>query len=124
MSYLFVMAGGALGAAGRHGVNGLAVQWLGHIYPWATLFVNIVGSLLMGLVIGALARIEGGHESARLFLCVGILGGFTTFSAFSLEMANMLDRGDMGAALGYALASVIGSVVAVYAGLMLMRVTA
>jgi fluoride exporter len=124
MSYLLVMAGGALGAAGRHGVNRLAVQWLGYVYPWATLFVNIVGSLLMGLVIGALARIGSGHEPARLFLCVGILGGFTTFSAFSLEMANMLDRGDMGGALAYTLASVIGSVVAVYAGLMLMRVTA
>ncbi|WP_448501805.1 fluoride efflux transporter FluC [Sphingomonas sp.] len=124
MSYLLVMAGGALGAAGRHGVNRLTVQWLGYVYPWATLFVNVVGSLIMGLVIGALARIEGGHEPARLFLCVGILGGFTTFSAFSLEMANMLDRGDLGAALGYALASVVGSVLAVYAGLMLMRVTA
>jgi CrcB protein len=124
MSYLLVMAGGALGAAGRHGVNRLAAQWLGYTYPWATLFVNIVGGLLMGLVIGALARIEGGYEPARLFLCVGILGGFTTFSAFSLEMANMLDRGDMGVALAYALASVVGSVVAVYAGLMMMRVTA
>lgn len=124
MSYILVMTGGALGAAGRHGVNRLAVHWIGYVYPWATLFVNVLGSLLMGLLIGTLARISGGTESARLFLAVGVLGGFTTFSAFSLEMANMLDRGEIASALGYALASVVASVFAVYAGLMVMRVTA
>ena len=117
---LLVMLGGALGAGARH-LAGLAqLRWLGTGFPWATLFVNLLGSLVMGLLAGWLLQ-RGGSEQVRLFLAVGILGGFTTFSAFSLDLGLMLQRGELAMAAAYVLASVIGGVALLFAGLWLMR---
>jgi CrcB protein len=120
---LLVMLGGALGAGARHLAGVVQLRWLGPGFPWATLFVNLLGSLLMGLLAGWLVR-AGGSEQARLFLAVGILGGFTTFSAFSLELGLMLQRGEFAPAMAYMLASVIGGLLLLFAGLWLMRLGA
>ena len=117
---LLVMLGGAFGAGARHLAGAAQLRWLGPGFPWATLFVNLSGSLLMGLLAGWLLR-AGGSEQARLFLAVGVLGGFTTFSAFSLELGLMLQRGELASAAAYILASVIGGVVLLFAGLWLLR---
>lgn len=114
------MMGGALGAGGRYLVGKALLGWLGADYPWATLAVNVLGGLAMGALVGMLARMAAGDQ-ARLFLAVGVLGGFTTFSAFSLELVTMLERGAMMTAMGYALASVAGAVVALFAGLAMTR---
>jgi CrcB protein len=123
MNFLLVMAGGALGSAARYLVGKLTLGWLGPDYPWGTLAVNLIGGFLMGLLAGMLAR-TGGSEHTRLLLGVGVLGGFTTFSAFSLDTALMIERGLWGVAIGYALVSVIGSVLALFGGLFLVRTVA
>jgi len=120
---LLVMLGGALGSGARHLAGVAQLRLLGPGFPWATLFVNLLGSLLMGLLAGWLLR-AGGGEQTRLFLAVGILGGFTTFSAFSLDLGLMLQRGELLPATAYVLASVIGGVLLLFAGLWLMRVGA
>lgn len=117
-AFLLVGLGGAVGAMARYGVGRL-VGATG--FPWATLIVNLAGGLMMGLLAGVLAARSGGGEGARLLLGVGVLGGFTTFSAFSLEMMLMLERGQWALALGYALGSVLLSVGALAAGLWLTR---
>lgn len=119
MNLLLVMAGGAVGAGARHLVGRAMLARLGPAWPWGTLTVNVVGGLLMGLLAGALAR--GAAEPWRLLLGVGVLGGFTTFSAFSLETVAMIERGAIVPALGYVLVSVAGSLVALGAGLWLVR---
>jgi fluoride exporter len=119
-----VMLGGAFGAGARHLVGRAALLAWGPDYPWGTLIVNLSGGLLMGLLAGSLARIGEGGEQWRLLLGVGVLGGFTTFSAFSLDVMVMLERGDWVPALGYILASVIGSVAALALGLGAVRVLA
>lgn len=123
MNFLLVMAGGAVGSAARYGVGMLALRSLGPGYPWGTLAVNLIGGFAMGLLAGLLAR-GGGSEQTRLLVGVGLLGGFTTFSAFSLDSVTMIERGLWGPAIGYALVSVIGSVVALFAGLALVRTLA
>jgi CrcB protein len=120
---LLVMLGGAIGAGLRHLVGGASLRLLGPGFPWGTLAVNLAGGLAMGLLAGWLVR-TGGSDGTRLFVGVGILGGFTTFSAFSLEMGGMLQRGEIGIAAAYVAASVIGSVLLLFAGLWLMRATA
>jgi CrcB protein len=117
---LLVMLGGAIGAGLRHLAGGIALARLGPGFPWGTLFVNLAGGLLIGLLTGWFVR-AGANEAMRLFLGVGILGGFTTFSAFSLETFLMVERGEIGIAAAYAATSVIGSVVLLFAGLWLMR---
>ncbi len=120
ISLLLVMMGGALGAGARYLVGKALLGWLGPDYPWGTLAVNVLGGLAMGALAGMLGRMTTGDQ-ARLFLAVGVLGGFTTFSAFSLELVIMLERGAMMTAMGYALASVAGAVVALFAGLAMTR---
>ncbi len=122
-SLLLVMLGGALGAGARHLAGRGALALLGPAFPWGTLGVNLLGGLLMGVLAGTLAR-NGANEAWRLLLGVGVLGGFTTFSAFSLDTVTMVERGATGMAASYVLASVIGSVAALYAGLGLARAAA
>lgn len=117
---LLVMLGGAFGAGARHLAGAAGLRWLGPGFPWWTLFVNLSGSLFMGLLTGWLVR-AGGSEQTRLFLAVGVLGGFTTFSAFSLELGLMVQRGELANAAAYVLASVVGGVLLLFAGLWLMR---
>ena len=120
--FLAVAAGGALGAALRHGVGLLAVRHLPAGWPHGTFFVNITGSLMMGVLIGWLAfRSQGEPQTVRLFLATGLLGGFTTFSAFSLEVANFVRQGDAGKAALYAGLSVALGLIALFAGLWIAR---
>ena len=122
MAPLFlVMLGGALGAGARHLVGRATLAAWSAALPYGTLTVNLVGGVLMGVLAGAMLRVGAAGEAWRLFLGVGVIGGFTTFSAFSLDIVTMLDRGEAAVALGYALASVAGSVAALYAGLALTR---
>jgi len=123
-SLLLVMLGGAFGAGARHLVGRGTLAAFGPNYPWGTLGVNLIGGLLMGLLAGGLVKFGTSGEPWRLLLGVGVLGGFTTFSAFSLDAMLMLERGDWVTALGYILASVIGSLVALAIGLQLARVAA
>jgi CrcB protein len=120
-----VAFGGAIGAAGRHLVNLAALRLLGPAFPAGTLVVNVVGGLLMGLLAGWFAlKYEGGGQALRLFLATGILGGFTTFSAFSLDAVLLWERGDMLASVVYVLGSVVLSIAALLLGLSIMRVVA
>ncbi|WP_447726512.1 fluoride efflux transporter CrcB [Sphingomonas koreensis] len=121
---LLVMLGGAVGAGARHLTGRAALALWGPGFPWGTLIVNLAGGLAMGLLAGWLAARASGDEALRYLLGVGVLGGYTTFSAFSLETVNMLQRGEYGIALLYILASVLGSIVALLAGLQLARVAA
>ena len=120
---LLVMLGGAIGAGLRHEAGRLALARFGPGFPWGTLFVNLIGGALIGLLAGWFAR-AGANEGMRLFLAVGVLGGFTTFSAFSLEAGSMIQRGELAATAFYVCASVIGSVALFFAGLWLMRAAA
>ncbi|SBV34250.1 Protein CrcB homolog [uncultured Sphingopyxis sp.] len=121
MNSLFpVMIGGAIGAGARHLAGQAMLARLGPGFPWWTLSINIAGSLAMGLLIGLLAR-SGGSETVRLFVGVGILGGFTTFSSFSLEFWTLFERGQMGQAAFYVLASVIGAILACGLGMLAVR---
>ena len=118
---LLVMIGGGIGAGARHLVNQLAPRFVGIGFPWATVAVNIIGSLAMGLLVGILARRSGDSFSLRLFLATGLLGGFTTFSAFSLDFVTLWQRGAPQIAFCYAALSVVGALIAIFAGLWLVR---
>lgn len=115
-----VMIGGALGAGSRHLVGQIIAARLSNGFPWATLSINIIGSLAMGLLIGGLSR-GGDSDAARLFLGVGFLGGFTTFSSFSMEFWMLFERGQPVAAVAYSAASVIGAIMACGLGILLIR---
>ncbi len=121
---LLVMAGGAFGAAARYHLGRLAFHWGGIGFPYGTLAANLIGGFLMGVLVGVLARSDFVDEPWRLLLGIGVLGGFTTFSAFSLELVNMIERGDWAVAAGYAILSVAGSVAALFAGLAAVRAIA
>ncbi len=114
---ILTMFGGAIGAGARYLGGVAALRAFGPTYPWGTLIVNVAGGLLMGLLAARVAT----DDPWRLFLGVGVLGGFTTFSAFSLETYAMIERGAALSALGYALASVIAAVGAVAIGIGLGR---
>ncbi len=122
---LYVALGGALGASGRYLLGGVALRVMGPGYPWGTLVVNVLGGLLMGLLVGWLAfkgsAMVGGAANLRLFLGVGVLGGFTTFSAFSLEAIRMIETKAYGLAAGYISASVALSILALFIGLIIAR---
>ncbi len=119
---LLVALGGAVGSSARYLFGVQATRLLGAGSPYGTLGVNVVGGLLMGLLAGWLAQ-RGGvdQERWRVLLGVGVLGGFTTFSAFSLDTALMIERRDYGAAAGYVALSVTLSIAALFAGLLLSR---
>ena len=116
---IWVALGGALGAVGRYLV-GLSLKTASG-FPWATMSVNIFGSLLMGLVIGWLSRQNGGSDVLRLFVSVGVLGGFTTFSAFSMDFFTLLERRDIVATVLYLSGSLLGGLVAFIIGFMALR---
>ena len=120
-SFLLVFLGGGLGAALRHGVNLISARWFGTAFPWHTLFENVSGSLVMGLLAGYFAMKGDASQHWRLFLTTGILGGYTTFSAFSLDAALLYQRGEVGLAALYVLASVALSIAGLFAGLALIR---
>ena len=121
MSYLLVFLGGGFGASLRHLVNLICARGLGTAFPWGTFIVNISGSLVMGLIAGYLAFKGEASQPWRLFLMTGVLGGYTTFSAFSLDAALLYERGELGPAALYVLGSVALSIAGLFAGLALMR---
>jgi CrcB protein len=118
-----VFLGGGIGAAGRHGVNVAAARLFGLGFPWGTLIVNVAGSFAMGLLAAWFAFRAGSglSQHARLFLATGILGGFTTFSAFSLDAVLLWERGAVAAAASYVIGSVAVSIGGLFAGLALVR---
>ena len=118
---LLAAAGGAIGASARYVAGIGMVRLLGHGFPWGTLFVNIVGSFLMGVFIEAWALRYSAPQEVRVFIATGLLGGFTTFSAFSLDFITLFERKDYGSAFGYLLGSVGLSLLALFAGLYVMR---
>lgn len=113
---LLVAAGGAIGASLRHLAGMASLRLLGPAFPYATVLINVTGSLIMGLFIAWLVK-KGGSDNLRLFFATGILGGFTTFSAFSLDVADLIERGAMAPAFAYVLISVFFSILAVFVGL-------
>jgi fluoride exporter len=121
MNYLLVFVGGGLGSVLRYVVNILGPRLLGAAFPYHTFFINITGSTVMGLIAGYLALKGEAVASWRLFLMTGILGGYTTFSAFSLDAAVLYERGEFGLALFYVLGSVVLSIGGLFAGLALVR---
>ena len=121
MGFLIVFLGGGIGAALRHGVNLASARLLGTGLNYATLFENVTGSVIMGLLVGYFAFRGGVPQHVRLFLTTGILGGYTTFSAFSLDAILLYERGQILMALGYIAASGAVSIFGLFAGLMLIR---
>jgi fluoride exporter len=117
---LLAAAGGALGSSARYLVNVGAGKLLGIGFPWGTLIVNIAGCFIMGLVVGW-GALRGLSNEARVFLATGILGGFTTFSAFSADFAALIERKNFALSALYLTGSVILSLAAVFAGLYLVR---
>lgn len=125
-SYLIVFLGAGIGGALRHAVNVGCARMCGTAFPWGTLTVNVLGSFIMGVLAGWLAfkAGEGWSQHLRLFLATGILGGFTTFSAFSLDAVLIWERGQIGLAATYVAASVVLSIAGLIAGLGLVRTIA
>lgn len=122
LNYLLVGLGGGLGAIARYVVGSQATRTFGHGWPYGTFIINILGGLCMGLLASTLAHRGGGdQERWRLLLGVGVLGGFTTFSTFSLETALMIQRRQVLTAAFYTSASVGLSVIALFAGLLIAR---
>jgi CrcB protein len=119
--YLIVFIGAGIGGALRHGVNVAAVRLFGYGFPFGTLIVNIAGSFVMGALAGYFAFRPGIAQHMRLFLTTGILGGFTTFSAFSLDAALLIERHSYALAAGYMVGSVAASLSALFFGLALFR---
>jgi CrcB protein len=124
--YLLVFVGAGLGGALRHFLNGVIGGAMGMQFPWATSFINISGSAVMGVLVGLLA-LRGEAEwtsSVRLFLATGVLGGYTTFSTFSLDTILLIERGQTSAALAYVGGSVLLGALGLLGGLSLVRIFA
>jgi CrcB protein len=121
MNYLLVFIGGGLGSTLRHIINVVCARGFGTAFPYSTFIINISGSAVMGLIAGYLAFKGDASQPWRLFLMTGVLGGYTTFSAFSLDAALLYERGDIGLALFYVLGSVVLSIAGLFAGLALVR---
>ncbi len=124
MNYLIVFLGGGIGAALRHGCNVGFARTLGTAFPYATLFENVAGSIVMGLLAGLFAFRTELPQELRLFLTTGILGGYTTFSAFSLDTALLYQRGEIDLAALYVLLSVALSIGGLFAGMAVVRAVA
>jgi CrcB protein len=122
-AWIAVAVGGALGSVGRFWLTGAMTALTGPRFPWGTLLINIVGSCVIGLVAGlTLTPVRASmHPDIRIFLMTGVCGGFTTFSAFSLQTLELMQTGDVGPAFGYAVGSVLLCVIATYCGWMLGR---
>ncbi|MGO9358097.1 MAG: fluoride efflux transporter CrcB [Xanthobacteraceae bacterium] len=121
MNYLLVFIGGGLGASLRHAVNVACGRAFGTAFPYGTFIINISGSLVMGLIAGYLAFKGDAAQPWRLFVMTGILGGYTTFSAFSLDSMLLYERGELGLAAFYVIGSVCLAILGLFAGLSLMR---
>ncbi|HEX6410698.1 MAG TPA: fluoride efflux transporter CrcB [Sphingomicrobium sp.] len=121
MGYLIVFAGAGIGGALRHGVNLAAARMFGLGFPFGTIIVNVLGSFLLGVLAGYFAFRTGLPQHVRLFLTTGVLGGFTTFSAFSLDAALLMERHAYWSAAAYMAGSVLLSLMALFAGLSLFR---
>jgi len=119
--FFAVACGGALGAMGRHLVSGHVMRWAGGGFPWGTLTVNVLGSFILGALVEYLALRWSTTNEMRGFLVVGVLGGFTTFSAFSLDALLLLERGSLGPAFAYIAGNVVLSICGLFAGLLLFR---
>ena len=117
----YIAAGGAIGASLRYLVTSRITGFMGINFPYGTIFVNIAGSLFMGLLIGYFAKTLSHSNELRAFLSIGVLGGFTTFSAFSLDAASLIERGNMYQAAIYVVSSVLISILALFAGLYITR---
>lgn len=122
-AYLIVFFGAGLGGCLRHAINILSARALGTGWPWGTFLINISGSLVMGLMAGYLAFRAGESwtQHVRLFMLTGILGGYTTFSAFSLDSALLFERGELGLMAAYVGGSVGLALLGVFGGLAIMR---
>jgi fluoride exporter len=121
MLYLIVFIGAGIGGALRHGVNVAAARIFGYGFPYGTMIVNVTGSFVMGALAGYFAFRPGVPQHLRLFLTTGILGGYTTFSTFSLDTALLIERHSYGLAAGYVVGSVAAGVSALFFGLALFR---
>ena len=121
MLYLIVFLGAGIGGALRHGVNVGATKLFGYGFPYGTFIVNVLGSFAMGLLAGFFVYRAGVPQHLRLFLTTGILGGFTTFSTFSLDAALLVERHSLGMAAGYMVGSVAAGVSALFFGLAVFR---
>src|SRR3954464_6613046 len=121
MNYVLVFIGGGLGSTLRHIINVASARVLGTAFPYHTFIINISGSIIMGLIAGYLAFRGEASQPWRLFLMTGVLGGYTTFSAFSLDAVLLYERGAIGLALFYVLGSVVFSIAGLFASLALVR---
>jgi fluoride exporter len=120
-NYVLVFVGGGLGASLRHLINLTCAKCIGTSFPWGTFIINITGSTVMGLIAGYLAFKGEASQPWRLFIMTGILGGYTTFSAFSLDAATLYERGALGLAAAYVLGSVVLSIAGLFIGLAVIR---
>jgi CrcB protein len=120
-TYLSIAVGGALGSMARYATGVYVGRWLGTTFPWGTLLINIIGSFLIGAFAESFALRWDASQTTRVFLVVGICGGYTTFSTFSLDIVTLINRGEFLAAGAYVVASVALGLLALYAGLHAMR---
>ncbi|WP_267396435.1 MULTISPECIES: fluoride efflux transporter CrcB [unclassified Sphingomonas] len=121
LGFLVVFLGSGVGGMLRHGVGIVALRLMGPTFPWGTLAINVVGSALMGMMIGLFAAKSIENAELRLFVTTGLIGGFTTWSTFSLDAVTLWERGEIGAAIGYVLASLVLSVVVLAIALVITR---
>jgi CrcB protein len=121
LGFLVVFLGSGVGGMLRHGVGIVALRLMGPTFPWGTLAINVVGSALMGVMIGLFAAKSIENAELRLFVTTGLIGGFTTWSTFSLDAVTLWERGEIGAAIGYVLASLVLSVVVLAIALVITR---